>query len=138
MVRCENSLCRSFLNKDFYCDETFWKEFAPFMFDETRWMLAESEVDSIIAHTHLSPPAKVLDLCCGTGRHSLAFARRGFTVTGVDITRSYLDAAAIVAAVVNYKDPKILAEISEDLGAPMVGIGLDELAESQKIAGRGW
>lgn len=47
-------------------------------------------------------------------------------------------AAAIVAAVVNYKDPKILAEISEDLGAPMVGIGLDELAESQKIAGRGW
>ncbi|MEN6500058.1 MAG: pyridoxal 5'-phosphate synthase lyase subunit PdxS [Rectinema sp.] len=47
-------------------------------------------------------------------------------------------AAAIVAAVVNYKDPKILAEISEDLGAPMVGIGLDELTESQKIAGRGW
>ncbi len=47
-------------------------------------------------------------------------------------------AAAIVAAVVNYKDPKILAEISEDLGAPMVGIGLDELAESQRIAGRGW
>ncbi len=47
-------------------------------------------------------------------------------------------AAAIVAAVVNYKDPKILAEISEDLGEPMVGIGLDELAENQKIAGRGW
>lgn len=47
-------------------------------------------------------------------------------------------AAAIVAAVVNYKDPKILAEISEDLGEPMVGIGLDELAENQRIAGRGW
>jgi len=47
-------------------------------------------------------------------------------------------AAAIVAAVVNYKDPKILAEISEDLGEPMVGIGLDELAENQGIAGRGW
>lgn len=47
-------------------------------------------------------------------------------------------AAAIVAAVVHYKDPKILAEISEDLGEPMVGIGLDELAENQKIAGRGW
>jgi pyridoxal 5'-phosphate synthase pdxS subunit len=47
-------------------------------------------------------------------------------------------AAAIVAAVVNYKDPKVLAEISEDLGEPMVGIGLDELAENQRIAGRGW
>jgi pyridoxal 5'-phosphate synthase pdxS subunit len=40
--------------------------------------------------------------------------------------------------VVNYKDPKILAEISEDLGEPMVGIGLDELIENQKISGRGW
>jgi pyridoxal 5'-phosphate synthase pdxS subunit len=49
-----------------------------------------------------------------------------------------LRATAIVSAVVNYRDPKILAEISEDLGAPMVGIGLDELAENQKIAGRGW
>lgn len=47
-------------------------------------------------------------------------------------------AKAIVAAVVNYKDPKVLAEISEDLGEPMVGIGLDELEEHQKIAGRGW
>lgn len=47
-------------------------------------------------------------------------------------------AKAIVSAVVNYRDPKILAEISEDLGEPMVGIGLDELADNQKIAGRGW
>jgi len=47
-------------------------------------------------------------------------------------------AKAIVSAVVHFKDPKILAEISEDLGEPMVGIGLDELADNQKIAGRGW
>lgn len=47
-------------------------------------------------------------------------------------------AKAIVSAVVHFKDPKMLAEISEDLGEPMVGIGLDELAENQKIAGRGW
>ncbi len=47
-------------------------------------------------------------------------------------------AKAIVSAVVHYNDPKILAEISEDLGEPMVGIGLDELADNQKIAGRGW
>jgi pyridoxal 5'-phosphate synthase pdxS subunit len=47
-------------------------------------------------------------------------------------------AKAIVSAVVHYKDPKILAEISEDLGEPMVGIGVDELAENQKISERGW
>jgi len=44
-------------------------------------------------------------------------------------------AKAIVSAVVNYKDPKILAEISEDLGEPMVGIGLDELIEIRKFRG---
>jgi SAM-dependent methyltransferase len=36
---------------------------------------------------------KILDLCCGIGRHSLEFARRGFHVTGVDRTKSYLDKA---------------------------------------------
>ena len=47
-------------------------------------------------------------------------------------------AAAIVGAVVHFKDPKKLAELSEDLGEPMVGIGLSELEENQKMAVRGW
>ncbi len=37
-------------------------------------------------------------------------------------------AAAIVRAVTNYNDPKILAEISEDLGGAMVGINESEIA----------
>ena len=37
-------------------------------------------------------------------------------------------AAAIVKAVTNYNDPKILAEISEDLGDAMVGINEDEIS----------
>jgi len=47
-------------------------------------------------------------------------------------------AKAIVEAVTHYKDPRKLAEISEDLGEPMVGIGLDELSEKDRMAGRGW
>ena len=35
----------------------------------------------------------MLDLCCGVGRHSLEFARRGYTVTGVDRTTAYLHTA---------------------------------------------
>jgi SAM-dependent methyltransferase len=34
-----------------------------------------------------------LDLCCGPGRHSLEFARRGFSVVGVDRTKIYLEKA---------------------------------------------
>ena len=37
-------------------------------------------------------------------------------------------AAAIVQAVTNYNDPKMLAELSEDLGEAMVGINADEIA----------
>jgi len=47
-------------------------------------------------------------------------------------------ARAIVMAVTHYNDPQILAEISEDLGAPMVGINLDTLGEAEKMAARGW
>lgn len=47
-------------------------------------------------------------------------------------------AAAIVKAVTNYNDPKILAEISEDLGEAMVGINVYSLAEYEKMAKRGW
>lgn len=47
-------------------------------------------------------------------------------------------AVAIVQAVTHYNDPKILAEISEDLGEPMVGINLDTLSEQEKMAHRGW
>lgn len=47
-------------------------------------------------------------------------------------------ANAIVSAVLHYNDPKILAEISEDLGAPMTGINMDELHKTGKFANRGW
>jgi pyridoxal 5'-phosphate synthase pdxS subunit len=47
-------------------------------------------------------------------------------------------ARAIVQATTHYNDPLILAEVSADLGVPMVGINIETLAENQKMAGRGW
>ncbi len=47
-------------------------------------------------------------------------------------------AKAIVDAVTYYNDPKILAEISEDLGEPMVGIDIRQLEEKELLAARGW
>lgn len=47
-------------------------------------------------------------------------------------------AKAIVQAVTHYNDPKILAEVSENLGEPMVGINIDTLPEQEKMAHRGW
>jgi pyridoxal 5'-phosphate synthase pdxS subunit len=40
--------------------------------------------------------------------------------------------------VTHYNDATILAEVSENLGEPMVGINLDTLSEQEKMAHRGW
>jgi pyridoxal 5'-phosphate synthase pdxS subunit len=47
-------------------------------------------------------------------------------------------AAAIVKSVTHYKDAGILAEVSKDLGEPMVGRNVSQMPEGEKIAGRGW
>ena len=47
-------------------------------------------------------------------------------------------AKAIVQAVTHYNDPKVLADVSCDLGEAMVGVNVDALPESQKLAKRGW
>ncbi|MEN6408417.1 MAG: pyridoxal 5'-phosphate synthase lyase subunit PdxS [Anaerolineaceae bacterium] len=47
-------------------------------------------------------------------------------------------AAAIVKATTHYNDPAILAEVSRNLGEPMVGRQISTIPEADKIAGRGW
>ena len=47
-------------------------------------------------------------------------------------------AAAIVKAVTHYTDASILAEVSKNLGEPMVGRNISQMPEGEKIAGRGW
>lgn len=47
-------------------------------------------------------------------------------------------AAAIVKATTHFKDAGILAEVSRNLGEPMVGRNVSQMPEAEKIAGRGW
>jgi len=47
-------------------------------------------------------------------------------------------AKAIVRATTHYQDPGIIAEVSRNLGDPMVGINLDKLPEQELMARRGW
>jgi 2-polyprenyl-3-methyl-5-hydroxy-6-metoxy-1,4-benzoquinol methylase len=54
---------------------------------------AAFEVDGVLRMMNVTPPAKILDLCCGFGRHSLVLAQQGFEVTGIDISQSFLDYA---------------------------------------------
>ena len=47
-------------------------------------------------------------------------------------------AEAIIKATAHYNDPKIIAEVSEDLGEPMSGIAARSLDEQDQLANRGW
>jgi SAM-dependent methyltransferase len=54
---------------------------------------AENEVDEIIDLLALQPGSAVEDLGCGRGRHAIPLARRGFAVTGVDLSEKMLGIA---------------------------------------------
>jgi pyridoxal 5'-phosphate synthase pdxS subunit len=47
-------------------------------------------------------------------------------------------AKAIVEATTHFDNPEILAEVSKGLGEPMVGIGVSDLSEAERLAVRGW
>ncbi len=72
----------------------FFDTFAPRYDDESFTKNTAAEVEFVVAHA--APPAggAILDLGCGTGRHSVPLASRGFRVTGVDLSGGMLDLAA--------------------------------------------
>jgi pyridoxal 5'-phosphate synthase pdxS subunit len=47
-------------------------------------------------------------------------------------------ANAIVQATTHFDDPKILADVSKGLGAPMRGIAMEQIPEAERLAVRGW
>jgi SAM-dependent methyltransferase len=52
-----------------------------------------SEIDRVLAMLRPPEGARVLDLACGTGRHSIELASRGYEVVGIDIADDLLEVA---------------------------------------------
>ncbi|MBI4617467.1 MAG: methyltransferase domain-containing protein [Planctomycetes bacterium] len=55
------------------------------------------EVDFLLGELDLPPGGAILDVGCGTGRHSIELARRGYAVTGLDLSSEMLARAADAA-----------------------------------------
>ena len=87
-------------------DERFWETWRDAMFPEEKFETAGEDVDAVLDLPGVDVPTggRVLDLPCGPGRHSVAFADRGFDVTGVDATSAYLDEARTRAAEASVAD----------------------------------
>ena len=69
-----------------------WHKLYPFLFTDRKFEAAGAEVESVLELAGLEQ-GDVLDLACGPGRHSVALAKRGFRVTGVDLSAFLLGEA---------------------------------------------
>jgi SAM-dependent methyltransferase len=64
------------------------------VYDEALRERTPGEVEGIERLAALAPPARVLDEACGQGRHAIELARRGYAVTGLDLSEYLLGVAA--------------------------------------------
>ncbi|MCD4783772.1 MAG: class I SAM-dependent methyltransferase, partial [Candidatus Eremiobacteraeota bacterium] len=51
------------------------------------------ECDFIEKEIDLNKSLKIIDIGCGTGRHSIELTKRGYKVTGIDLSESQLERA---------------------------------------------
>ncbi|MFJ2214002.1 class I SAM-dependent methyltransferase [Streptomyces sp. NPDC101062] len=80
-----------------YEDDAFWSDFSETMFSERR----REETAELVARSPLlefAPGARVLDLCCGPGLYLVPLARRGYAMTGVDLSEVMLERAGAACA----------------------------------------
>jgi 2-polyprenyl-3-methyl-5-hydroxy-6-metoxy-1,4-benzoquinol methylase len=79
--------------KDFFHGVTLdlWRDCVPP--EQTR-----GEVEFLIEELIIQPGARILDVPCGNGRHSLELARRGFQTTGIDLAEDFINEARKAAA----------------------------------------
>jgi len=74
-------------------NDALWEEIRPALTGEALLKAAADEARQAAALLRIQPGARVLDMGCGPGRHTIEMARLGYRVTGVDRTASYLEEA---------------------------------------------
>lgn len=77
--------------------EQFFDAHAPAYDENVFTKNTVAEVDFLIEELGLPAGARILDVGCGTGRHAVELARRGFSVTGLDVSAAMLAQAAQAA-----------------------------------------
>jgi SAM-dependent methyltransferase len=77
--------------------ESFFDAHAPVYEDNVFTKNTVREVDFLLEELSLQPGGSILDVGCGTGRHAIELAKRGYAVTGIDLSSGMLARAAEAA-----------------------------------------
>ena len=77
--------------------EAFFDAHAPVYDENTFTKNTVQEVNFLVEELRLAPRCSILDVGCGTGRHSIELAKRGYAVTGINLSSEMLARAASAA-----------------------------------------
>lgn len=92
--------------------ELFFNQHAAVYDDNVFTTNTVAEVDFLIDALQLTPGDSVLDVGCGTGRHAVELASRGYAVTGIDLSAEMLTRAQEKARAANVEVELIPADAS--------------------------
>jgi SAM-dependent methyltransferase len=92
--------------KDWFNSENYLKVYSHR--DESE---AERLVELIVKSLGIKSDSKILDMACGSGRHAVIFAKRGFDVTAVDLSQMLLSDAKATARENDVKINFVLSDI---------------------------
>lgn len=73
--------------------EVFFDGHAPQYMENVFTKGTKMEVDFLLKKINLPTGSKILDVGCGTGRHSIELAKKGYKMTGIDLSTGMLERA---------------------------------------------
>lgn len=82
------------MSKKEWFDEWFNTIYYHILYKHRDYEEAAAFLDHLIEYFNMAPKAKILDLACGKGRHSIYLNQKGFDVTGVDLSEENIKFAS--------------------------------------------
>lgn len=83
---------------EWYMDPEYWESNRSFIWSKKRIEMSEAVAEKIAELLKMKPNESILDMACGFGRHSLAFSKHGYSVSGIDLNPNFIQEASEKAA----------------------------------------